>query len=73
MYGGLGKGMYLVHVSRALGSLIPEIASMTEDFPTLWSPRTQIVGTSTSARTLGNNQGVSHTKPSTTPHPVECT
>jgi len=38
---------YLVHVSRALGSFIPEIASMTEDFPTLWSPRTQIVGTST--------------------------
>jgi len=31
----LGEYIYLVHVSKALGSLIPEIASMTEDFPTL--------------------------------------
>ena len=45
--GALGEETHLVHVSRALGSFIPEMDSMTEDFPTLWSPRTQIVGTST--------------------------
>jgi hypothetical protein len=40
--------MYLVQVPEARGKVIPEMASMSEDFPALCAPRTAMMGMSRS-------------------------
>ncbi len=40
---------YLVQVPLARGRVIPEIASMSEDFPALCDPRTAMMGMSRSS------------------------
>jgi hypothetical protein len=39
---------YLVQVPEARGKVIPEMASMRDDFPALCDPRTAITGMSSS-------------------------
>ena len=48
--------VYLVHVPAALGSVIPEIDSINDDFPALWEPITAIMGKSISAPTLDEDE-----------------
>jgi hypothetical protein len=46
---GRSQGMYyLVQVPEARGKVIPDIASISDDFPALCDPRTAIMGTSSS-------------------------
>jgi hypothetical protein len=44
--------IYRVHVPAARGSVIPDIDSMSDDFPALWAPMTAIWGRSISIWTL---------------------
>ena len=39
---------YLVQVPEARGKVMPEMASMSDDFPALCDPRTAMTGTSSS-------------------------
>ena len=48
-----------MQVPAARGRVIPDIASIKEDFPALWEPTTAIVGKSTSAPTLYGNENIS--------------
>ena len=48
--------MYLVQVPAARGRVIPDIDSISEDFPALCDPMTAIVGRSISAPTLDENE-----------------
>ena len=46
------KDAYRVQVPESRGRVIPEMASMSEDFPALWLPMTAIWGRSMSTCTL---------------------
>jgi len=54
--GGEARWDYLVQVPAALGRVIPDIASIKDDFPALWDPMTAIMGKSISAPTLHGNE-----------------
>lgn len=43
---------YLVQVPEARGKVIPDMASIRDDFPALWDPKTAIMGISRSSCTL---------------------
>jgi hypothetical protein len=64
---------YLVHVPEARGRVIPEIDSMSEDFPALCEPSTAMMGMSRSRWALGEKRNeVSTTvdRVCCEPHPV---
>ena len=52
-----------VHVPLARGSVIPDIASMREDFPALCQPMAAIAGISTSTSTLERGSVTSNREP----------
>ena len=45
-----------MQVPAARGRVIPDIASIRDDFPALWEPMTAIMGKSISAPTLHGNE-----------------
>ena len=49
-----GVSSYLVQVPAARGNVMPEIDSMSDDFPALWDPITAICGRSISLWMLRN-------------------
>ena len=57
--GGKALRDYLVQVPAARGRVIPDMASMRDDFPALWEPTTAIMGKSISAPTLDGNENTS--------------
>lgn len=52
--------IYLVQVPAARGSVIPEMASINDDFPALWEPMTAICGRSMSVWTLVRGMSALH-------------
>ena len=61
---------YLVQVPAARGRVIPDIDSIREDFPALCEPTTAIMGKSTSAPTLHENENTSRWWMFDTTYPV---
>lgn len=54
----IASATHLVQVPAARGSVMPEIDSMSDDFPALWFPMTAICGKSMSTWTLHKGQHI---------------